>query len=504
MNGLPLLSVILWLPAIGALLMLAPVGDRAAKWLAFGWSVLVFLVSLLLVPGLGSFDPGNPNLQLIERLPWIPSFGIEYLLGIDGISIWLVLLTTLLTPITILSTFDSIHTRVRAFQAFLLLLETGMLGVFLAQDLIFFYIFWEFTLVPMYFIIGIWGGPRRIYSTIKFFLYTFAGSVFMLLAIIALYVLYGQNSFSLPDMVNAIRGGTFTLDQTIARWMFVAFFLAFAIKVPLWPFHSWLPDAHTEAPTAGSVILAAVLLKLGGYGFLRFTLPLFPEASQFFAPAIGVLSVIGIIYGAMAAFAQQDIKKLVAYSSVSHLGFVMLGIFSLRPEGIHGAILQMVNHGISTGGLFLIVGFIYERRHSRDINAFGGLWTVMPVYSFLTLIIVLSSLGLPALNGFVGEAVIMFGTAKSAILGWEYAAFALIGVILAAVYLLWLYYKVIMGPANDETGRMRDATGLEIAMLAPLIVLIILIGLYPTPFFAAMESSVGALAQQFGTAVASQ
>ena len=494
MNGL--LSLLLWLPTIGALLMLAPLTDRLAKRLAFVWSALVFVLSLALLPGLGTFDPNVPGLQLQERFAWIPSFGVQYALGIDGISIWLVLLTTLLTPIVILSAWDSIGTRVRSFFAFMLLLETGMLGVFLAQDLFLFYIFWEFTLIPMYFLIGIWGGQRRIYATVKFFLYTFAGSIFMLLAIIGLYSQYGQNSFSVPDMARDIQSGAFVIERNNARWMFLAFFAAFAIKVPVFPFHSWLPDAHTEAPTAGSVILAGVMLKLGGYGFLRFNLPLFPEASTYFAPAIGVLAVIGIIYGAFLAFSQQDIKKLVAYSSVSHLGFVMLGIFSLRPEGIHGAILQMVNHGITTGALFLIVGFIYERRHTRDIDAFGGLWKVMPVYSFLSLIIVLSSLGLPGLNGFVGEATILFGTVKSTVLGGVYAGFALIGVILAAVYLLWMFRKVMMGEVTDATAKMHDVTRLEIAMLAPLIALIIVIGLYPAPFFAAMESSVGALAQQ--------
>ncbi len=497
MTNFPLLSLVLWMPVVGALLLLAPMSDALAKRFAFGWSVLVFLASLPLIPGLGFFDPTVATLQLQERLRWIPAFGIDYFLGIDGISIWLVMLTTFLTPITILSTWDSIGTRVKAFQAFMLLLETGMLGVFLAQDLILFYVFWEFTLVPMYFLIGIWGGTRRIYATVKFFLYTFAGSIFMLLAIIALYVLYGRNSFSVPDMVRDVQNGTFALDPALGRWMFLAFFAAFAVKVPLWPFHSWLPDAHTEAPTPGSVILAGVLLKLGGYGFLRFNLPLFPEASRFFAPTIGVLAVIGIIYGAVVAFAQQDIKKLVAYSSVSHLGFVMLGIFSLRPEGINGAILQMVNHGISTGALFLIVGFIYERRHTRDIDAFGGLWKVMPVYSFLSLVIVLSSLGLPGLNGFVGEAAILFGTARSTYLGAWFATFALIGVILAAVYLLWMFRKVMMAEVNDATARMRDVTRTELAMLVPLVLLIVLIGLYPTPFFMAMDTSVSALAQVF-------
>jgi NADH-quinone oxidoreductase subunit M len=317
-------------------------------------------------------------------------------------------------------------------------------------------------------------------------------------------VLWGQNSFSLPDMTQAIRSGQFALDQNLARWLFLAFFAAFAVKVPLWPFHSWLPDAHTEAPTAGSVILAGVMLKLGGYGLLRFNLQLFPEPSRYFAPAIGVLAVIGIIYGAWIAYAQTDIKKLVAYSSVSHLGFVVLGIFALNPIGIHGAILQMVNHGLSTGALFLLVGMIYERRHSRAIDAFGGLWKVMPVYTFLSLLVIMSSIGLPALNGFVGEATIMFGTFSSPYLGWEFAAFGLLGVILAAVYLLWMFRRVMMGGVTEATAKMRDVTRLELAMLVPLVVLIILIGLYPAPFFRAMNESVTALANNVGPALAAR
>ena len=507
-----LLSLIVWLPLVGAfvLLLVPNMSDATAKRVAFGWSLGVFAASLPLIPGLGTFlgipgyDPGNPGLQLVERVPWISAFGVDYHLAIDGISIWLVLLTTFLTPITILSTFDSVNTRVRAFEAFMLVLETSMLGVLLAQDLFLFYIFWEFTLVPMYFLIGIWGGSRRIYATVKFFLYTFAASVLMLLAIIALYVLWGTNSFSLPDMVAALRGGQFALDTTTARWLFLAFFAAFAVKVPLWPFHSWLPDAHTEAPTAGSVILAGVLLKLGGYGFIRFNLQLFPEASRFFAFAIGVLAVVGIIYGAWIAYAQTDIKKLVAYSSVSHLGFVMLGIFALNPLGIHGAILQMVNHGLSTGALFLIVGMIYERRHTREIDAFGGLWKVMPVYTFLSLLIIMSSIGLPALNGFVGEATIMFGTFSSQVLGWEFAAFGLLGVILAAVYLLWMFRRVMMGDVTEATAKMRDITRLELATLVPLVVLIVLIGLYPTPFFQAMDQSITALANGLAPVVAAR
>ncbi len=501
-----LLSLIVWLPLLGALVVLFAPGlsDHTAKRVALVWSLAVFVLSLPLIPGLGVFDGARSELQLVERVPWISAFGVDYFLAVDGISIWLVLLTTFLTPITILSTFDAINTRVRAFEAFMLALQTGMLGVFLAQDLFLFYIFWEFTLVPMYFLIGIWGGARRIYATVKFFLYTFAASVLMLLAIIALYVLWGQNSFSLPDMVQAIRNNQFVLDQNLGRWLFLAFFAAFAVKVPLWPFHSWLPDAHTEAPTPGSVILAGVLLKLGGYGFIRFNLQLFPEASRFFAPAIGVLAVIGIIYGAWIAYAQTDIKKLVAYSSVSHMGFVVLGIFALNPIGIHGAILQMVNHGISTGALFLIVGMIYERRHSREIDAFGGLWRVMPVYTFLSLLIIMSSIGLPALNGFVGEATIMFGTFSSPFLGWEFAAFGLIGVILAAVYLLWMFRRVMMGDVTEATARMRDISRLELSMLIPLVALILLIGLYPTPFFRAMNESVTALANGLGPVLAAR
>ncbi len=501
-----LLSLIVWLPLLGAIVVLFAPGlsDHTAKRVALVWSLAVFVLSLPLIPGLGVFDGARAELQLVERVPWISAFGVDYFLAVDGISIWLVLLTTFLTPITILSTFDAINTRVRAFEAFMLALQTGMLGVFLAQDLFLFYIFWEFTLVPMYFLIGIWGGARRIYATVKFFLYTFAASVLMLLAIIALYVLWGQNSFSLPDMVQAIRNNQFVLDQNQGRWLFLAFFAAFAVKVPLWPFHSWLPDAHTEAPTPGSVILAGVLLKLGGYGFIRFNLQLFPEASRFFAPAIGVLAVIGIIYGAWIAYAQTDIKKLVAYSSVSHMGFVVLGIFALNPIGIHGAILQMVNHGISTGALFLIVGMIYERRHSREIDAFGGLWRVMPVYTFLSLLIIMSSIGLPALNGFVGEATIMFGTFSSPFLGWEFAAFGLIGVILAAVYLLWMFRRVMMGDVTEATAKMRDISRLELSMLIPLVALILLIGLYPTPFFRAMNESVTALANGLGPVLAAR
>jgi NADH-quinone oxidoreductase subunit M len=497
MAGFPLLSLIVWLPTLGALVLLAPMGADAAKRWAFFWSLLVFVISLALVPGLGFYNAADAGLQLQERVNWIPAFSTQYFLGVDGLSVWLVLLTTLMTPLALLSSWNTIGTRIRAFLAFMLMLETGMLGVFLAQDMFLFYIFWEWTLVPAYFLVGVWGSERRIAATVKFFVYTFAASIFMLLAIIAIYVLHGANSFSIPDITADIRSGAFVIDQTVARSLFLGFFAAFAVKMALWPFHSWLPDTYTEAPTAATVILAGVLAKMGGYGLLRFNLQLFPEASQFFAPLIGTLAVIGIIYGAITAFGQQDIKRLVAYSSVSHLGFVILGIFSLRPEGIHGAILQMVNHGLSTGALFLLIGYIYQRRNSRDIDAFGGLWKVMPVFGFLMLVVVLSSIGLPGLNGFIGEVTILFGTTTSNVLGAHFAAFALIGVVLSAVYLLWMFRKVMMGETNEATSRMRDLTRLEVGIIAPLLLLIVLIGMYPTPFFAGMNTSVTALSQQF-------
>lgn len=443
------------------------------------------------------FDPANPDPQMVVDIAWIEVAGweISFLMGIDGMSILLVLLTTFLTPLSILSTWTAIEERVKEFMIFFLMLEVGMIGVFLSLDLFLFYIFWEFTLVPMYFLIGIWGGPNRVYAAVKFFLYTMAGSLLMLLAILWLGI--SQGTFSVPEIIaNA------SIPPDIQIWLFLAFAAAFAIKVPMWPLHSWLPDAHVEAPTAGSVILAGVLLKMGTYGFLRFNLSMFPAASVKLAPWIAVLAVIGIIYGAMVSYAQKDVKKLVAYSSVSHLGFVMLGLFAINLQGIEGGILQMINHGISTGALFLLVGMIYERRHTREMDAFGGLWKVMPVYAVLTLIVTLSSMGLPGLNGFVGEFTILLGAFGSEVLNspW-FAAVAAIGVILAAVYLLNMFQKLFLGEVDKEENRkLLDMNVREIVTLVPLLVLIFWIGLYPSPFFNLMEASVTKLVESIQVA----
>jgi NADH-quinone oxidoreductase subunit M len=489
------LTILTFFPLVGVivLLFLKPEWKEALRWTALVTSVLTFGLSLWV---LAMFNASNPDLQLVARYPWISVGGwnIEYHLGVDGLSILLVLLTTFLTPLSILSTWTAVEERVKDFMLFFLLLETGMIGVFLAQDLFLFYVFWEFSLVPMYFLIGIWGGPRRIYAALKFFLYTMAGSILMLLAIIWLGVY--QGTFSVPDLM--AKGG---IDPPTQLWLFIAFAAAFAIKVPMWPLHSWLPDAHVEAPTAGSVILAGVLLKMGTYGFLRFNLGLFPEAAIRAAPVIAILAVIGIIYGAAVSYAQPDVKKLVAFSSVSHLGFVMLGLFALNAQGIQGGILQMINHGLSTGALFLLVGMIYEQTHTRELKVYGGLWKITPIFGTIMLIVSLSSMGLPGLNGFVGEFTILLGAFGSKVLGspW-YAGLAALGVILAAVYILYMFQKMFLGPegpiveeVRQHGHAVRDLNWREIVTLVPVLVFIIWIGLYPAPFFNLMAPSVDKL-----------
>ena len=499
LQEIPLISIVLFFPLVGAVILAFVRRDdvELIKRFTLVWTIIAFVLSLGFVIG---FQTGNPGFQFPESYPWIPQLGIGYQVGLDGISLLLIILTTGLMPLAVLSSFKAITDRVKEYYIFMLLLEVGMLGVFVSLDLFLFYVFWEVTLVPMYFLIGIWGGKRRVYAAVKFFLYTMAGSLLMLLAILYLGI-HGQ-TFSLPELL----ANHSWLAGAPEMLLFIFFGIAFAIKVPMWPFHSWLPDAHVEAPTAGSVILAGVLLKMGTYGFLRFNLPLFPTASQQAAPFVVVLAIIGIIYGAIVSFAQTDVKKLVAYSSVSHLGFVMLGIFAsaatlsqgkIDPTGIQGALLQMVNHGISTGALFLLVGFIYERRHTREMTEFGGLWKIIPIYGSIMLIVALSSMGLPGLNGFVGEFTILLGT-------WAadpvWATFAAIGVILAAVYILTMFQKMFMGETrNEENKHLIDLSRRELWIIVPLVAFIFIIGIFPQPFFSTMTASVNQLLQNMAS-----
>jgi NADH-quinone oxidoreductase subunit M len=484
-----LLSAVTFLPLAGAVALgFVPRRATRAIW-ATGLAVALATLALSL-PLYAGFDGDQADYQFVEQASWMPALGIGYHLGIDGISLLLVLLTALLTPIALAAARHSIEDRVKEFVMTMLVLETGMLGVFVSLDVFLFYVFWEAMLVPMYLVIGVWGGENRVYAAVKFVLYTLAGSLLMLVAILALYFQHGAATgvytFDLPVLVRWVTPAG--AGQTL---MFLAFALAFAIKVPLFPFHTWLPDAHVEAPTAGSVILAGVLLKMGTYGFLRFCLPLFPDASLSFGPLVFALAVIGIIYGACVSTVQPDLKKLVAYSSVSHLGFVMLGIFTFNPQGVVGGVIQMVNHGLSTGALFLMVGMIYERRHTRLIADFGGLWQVMPAFSALFLVVSLSSLGLPGLNGFVGEFLILLGAFQ--VNRWV-AALATTGIILAAVYMLWMYQRVIFGEiVHEENRHLRDLSPREWVVLAPVLLFIVWIGVYPLPFTGKTEASVQAL-----------
>jgi NADH-quinone oxidoreductase subunit M len=488
--GVDILTFLVFFPLLGAIgILLAPKKGDAPKWISLVTTLVTFAVS---VPLFLRFDPANTGMQFAVSVPWIDQFGIRYAVGIDGVSLFMVLLTTFIMPLTVLSSWTSIKDRVAEFQIMLLLLTTGMIGVFVALDFFLFYVFWEAMLIPMYFLIGIWGGTRRIYAAVKFFLYTMVGSLLMLVAIaVMIWVTrdpLGGYSFDIVAMYDK------SIPAHLHLWLFLAFALAFAIKVPMFPFHTWLPDAHVEAPTAGSVILAGVLLKMGTYGFLRFCLPLFPEVSLQVVPWMALLAVIGIIYGALVATVQKDVKKLVAYSSVSHLGFVMLGIFAFTVEGVSGGVVQMVNHGLSTGALFLLVGMIYDRRHTRLIVDFGGIVKVMPAFSALLLIITLASIGLPGLNGFVGEFLILLGAWKSPEIARVYVVLAATGVILAAVYMLWMYQRVIFGTiTNPENERLQDLTLREWVVLAPLVAGCFWIGLYPAPLLDRIEPTVEAL-----------
>lgn len=477
MTTFPWLTLIVFLPLLGALICLL-VKVESARWLALGFTVTTFLCSL---PLWWLFDPSTAEMQFVERTSWIVSPPIQYSLGVDGISLPLVLMTTFLMPFCVTVSWTAIEKRVQLFMAMLLVMEAAMLGVFVALDFVLFYVFWEAMLIPMYLLIGVWGGPNRLYAAIKFFLYTLAGSLLLLVAIIALYF-HGGQTFDIIALSRATYGAS------LQFWLFLAFFAAFAVKVPMFPFHTWLPDAHVEAPTAGSVILASVLLKMGTYGFLRFTLPMLPDATAFFTKPMVALSVIAILYGAYMALAQADIKKLIAYSSVSHMGFVTLGIFVLNIQGVEGAVMQMINHGITTGGLFLCVGIIYERTHSRLILDNTGLAGPMPRHALFFMIFALSSLGLPGTNSFVGEFLVLIGAFLWSKIATSLAA---LGVILAAAYMLWLMQRVVFGtPSPTHRSHLLDLNARETATLVPLIVLVFLIGIFPNPLLTRMHASV--------------
>lgn len=502
-----ILSIVTFWPLVGMFVLMLM--NKENKTLIRLWAnIVIFAGFFLSLPLWFWFDfEKSDQMQFEVNLPWIQSLGANFHVGIDGISLLLVMLTTLIGPLAVLSSWTAIENRVKEYYAFLLMLQAGMLGVFISLDFFMFYVFWEVMLVPMYFLIGVWGGPRKLYAAIKFFMYTLVGSVLLLLGILSLYFMYPSIAAQHPEI--ASQFGTAPTFNVLAFhamasyipfnyqwWIFLGFFVGFAIKVPMFPFHTWLPDAHVEAPTAGSVILAAVLLKMGTYGFLRFSLPILPEATKSFVPLMAALAIIAIIYGALVAMMQPDMKKLVAYSSVSHMGFVMLGMFALNPNGINGSIIQQINHGISTGALFLIVGIIYERRHTREIAQFGGLSNVMPVYAIVFLIMTMSSIGLPLLNGFIGEFTIMMGALQEN-LWWAVAGGS--GIVLGAAYMLWLYQRTMFGkldnPANEH---LTDLNLRELATLVPLIIMAFWIGLYPAPFFKALDKPVNKLVEKVG------
>lgn len=505
-----LLTILILLPVIGAVLTLLHQmfwkNEGHLKWVTLFFTVLNFLLSLFM---LGEKAATASGFSFEKFVPWIKAINTNYHVGVDGLSLWLVILTTFIMPIAVISTWNAVEKRPTAFYIFLLLLESAMLGVFVSLDLLVFYLFFEASLIPMFFLIGIWGGENRIYAAVKFFIFTALGSLLMLVAIIALYYMAldqtGIGTFDFVTLTSMLKTGGLIFEGSTGTLLFLAFAIAFAIKVPLFPFHTWLPDAHTEAPTAGSVILAAVLLKMGTYGLMRFNFVLFPEASHQFAPLFIVLAIIGIIYGALVAMVQPDVKRLVAYSSVAHMGFVILGMFSFTEYGMQGAVYQMLNHGISTGALFLLVGFLYERRHTRAISEFGGLANVMPIYATIFVITTMSSIGLPFLNGFVGEFLIMVGMWKSQTLqaiggtNWNYIAtmFAGTGVIFAAVYMLWMVQRVFFGKVtNPKNKKLKDLSWREIGLIAPLLFLMVYMGVYPKPFLDRTRASVVAIQER--------
>jgi len=491
-----ILNIITYLPLVGAIIIVfffPKEKTKAIRNTATAVAVLDFFVSLILWI---KWDPSK-LWQFRETYDWIPSLGVKYDFGIDGIAMLLIILTTFMGIIAIVSSYSAIEHRQKEYYVLLLLLQTGMIGTFCALDFFLFYVFWEIMLVPMYFIIGIWGGPRKLYAAIKFFLYTLSGSVLMLLSILALYF-FNDGGIPFLNIKGLGHEATFSvlkyheighlIPPNLQFWIFLGFFFGFAIKVPMFPFHTWLPDAHVEAPTAGSIILAAVLLKMGTYGFVRFALPILPDGTRQLLPWVVALSIIGIIYGALVSLVQKDMKKLVAYSSVSHLGFVMLGMFALNPMGLKGSVIQMVNHGISTGALFLLVGIVYERRHTREIKEYGGLAKQMPMYATLFLIAALSSMGLPALNGFIGEFTILLGAANRNI--W-WAVFAATGIVLGAAYLLWLYQRVFWGPLDNPANQtLRDVNRRELSLMIALVAVMVWIGIAPKPLFDVLEKPV--------------
>ena len=507
-----LITILILLPVVGALLTLAHQmfwkQESQLKWVTLGFTVLNFLVSLMLLSKSAFAGPGGFFFE--KNVPWIRAIGTNYHVGVDGLSLWLVILTTFIMPIAVISTWHAVEKKAMAFYVFLLLLESVMIGVFVSLDLLVFYLFFEASLVPMFFLIGIWGGDNRIYAAVKFFIFTALGSLLMLVAIIALFYIYADQtglggSFDFVSILAAMKAGNMVLPPQTGSLLFMAFALAFAIKVPLFPFHTWLPDAHTEAPTAGSVILAAVLLKMGTYGLMRFNFSLFPDQSREWAWLFITLAIIGIIYGALVAMVQPDIKRLVAYSSVAHMGFVILGMFSFTEQGMQGALYTMLSHGVTTGALFLLVGFIYERRHTREITQFGGLSNVMPIYATIFVITTMASIGLPFLNGFVGEFLIMIGMFQSHVLGvtaslnWNYIAAMLsgTGVIFAAVYLLWMVQRVFFGKVTNEKNKiLADLSWREIGLMIPLLFLMVYMGVFPKPFLARSDAAIKAIQER--------